>query len=62
MNSSCQIVPRSLEFFVDFFGHEFTYMFQVLAKAEMELSLRLPNEKNKYKQEALADDEKNKHY
>jgi hypothetical protein len=37
-------------------------MFQVLAKVEMELSLRLPNEKNKYKQEALADDEKNKHY
>jgi hypothetical protein len=37
-------------------------MFQVLAEAEMELSLRLPNAEKKDKQEALADDEKNRHY
>ncbi|CAM6010122.1 unnamed protein product [Sphagnum balticum] len=35
---------------------------QVLAEAEMELSLRLPNAEKKDKQEALADDEKNRHY
>ncbi|CAK9233337.1 unnamed protein product [Sphagnum troendelagicum] len=35
---------------------------QVLAEAEMELSLLLPNAEKKDKQEALADDENNGHY
>jgi hypothetical protein len=66
------MTPRSLEKknSSNFFGHglpivalfEFTYMFQVLAKVEIELYLRLPNVKKKDKHEVLADDEKNKHY